>query len=335
MTPGAPRVLIAGAGALGTVYGAHIARAGAEVQLLARRPHAEAIQRAGAVEIEGPDGRWSASLRADWRPERIEPVGTLVLLTKSHDTEAVLAGLGHLLDSLELAVSLQNGVEKDDLLSGWCGPERVIGGMSMVGATQEGPGLVRHTLPGTTYLGELPTGVSPRVRRLAALLEEGGMEVVASERIASAEWSKLVHASPVMSLCALSRLPFHRVLLDRRLSELYVRVLREGAAVASAAGVELDDLPGMFPVRTLASAPGGEAVEEIRERGRAMEAAGNTQIRISMLTDIERGRRLELDAVQGFLVAEAARRDVAVPLTDTCLELLCAVDRTRTTEVAA
>ena len=242
----------------------------------------------------------------------------------------MLAGLGHLLDGLEQAVSLQNGVEKDELLGAWCGAQRVIGGMSMVGATQARPGLVRHTLAGSTYLGELDGGVSPRVEALAALLEAGGMPVVATGRIVPAEWSKLVHASPVMSLCALSRQPFHRVLLDERLSELYVRLLDEGAAVAAAAGVELDDLPGMFPVRTLAAAPRAEAVELVRERGRAMEEAGATGVRISMLTDIERGRRLELDAVQGFLVAEAERRGVPVPLSEVCLELLSAIDGMRT-----
>ena len=329
MTSGPRRVLIAGAGALGSVYGAHLARGGADVQLLARRTHAEAVRRSGAVHIEGPDGRWSARLRADWRPDRIEPVDTLILLSKSHDTAELLAALGHLLDELELAVSLQNGVEKDELLTAWCGEGRVIGGMSMVGATQLGPGAVRHTLAGTTYLGERPQGVSARVRALAALLEAGGMAVVVSERIESAEWSKLVHASPVMSLTALSRQPFHCVLLDAQLSALYVRLLEEGAAVAAAAGVELDDLPGMFPVRTLAAAPRAEAVAAVRERGRSMAEAGATGVRISMLTDIERGRRLELDAVQGFLVAEAGRRGVPVPLSEVCLDLLSAVDAAR------
>jgi 2-dehydropantoate 2-reductase len=334
VTPEPRRILIAGAGALGTVYGAHLARAGADVQLLARRPHAEAIQASGHVTIEGPDGRWQAPLRAEWRPDRVEPVHTLVLLTKSHDTEGALADLRHLLGDLELAVSLQNGVEKDQLLSAWCGADRVIGGMSMVGATQEGPALVRQTLAGATYLGELPAGLSPRVGELGSLLETGGMAVVLSERIVSAEWSKLVHASPVMSLTTLSREPFHRVLLDERLSELYVLLLGEGAAVAAAAGVELDDLPGMFPVRTLASAPTETAVAEVRRRGRDMAAAGNTEVRISMLTDMEGGRRLELDAVQGFLVAEAARRGVPVPVSEVCLELLRDLDPARARESA-
>ena len=77
------RVVVVGAGALGTVYGAGLARGGATVQLLARRPHAEAIQAAGGVEIRGVDGSWHAELDADWRPERIEPADTVIVMTKS------------------------------------------------------------------------------------------------------------------------------------------------------------------------------------------------------------------------------------------------------------
>lgn len=320
------RVLVVGAGALGSVYGAALARAGADVQLLARRAHAEAVEAAGGIEVDGLDGRWRAALRAEWRPERIAAAEIVIVLTKSHDTDAALAALPQVRDHARVVVSLQNGVEKDRRLAAWCGEQRVLGGMSMVGATLERPGSVRHTLVGATYLGELAGGASARARELAELLERGGLPAVATDRVLSAEWSKLVHAAPTMTLTGLARLPFHAVLLDPGLAVRYVRLLREGAAVAAAAGVALDDWPGMFPVRTLAAAPEEEAVALVRERGRAMAAANSTAVRVSMLSDIERGRRLEVDAVHGFLVAEAERRGVPVPLSRVAHELLCALD---------
>src|SRR5579884_930237 len=244
------RVLVVGAGALGTVYGAGLARSGVSVQLLARRAHAEAIQAAGAVEIRGVDETWHAELRADWRPERIEPADTVIVMTKSHDTAPALAELRHVVEAVEVAVSFQNGIEKDRLLAEWCGADRVVGGMSMVGATLDRPGTVNHTLPGTTYAGELPNGVSPRVQALAAALEAGGLRAVVTDQILSVEWSKLVHAGPSMTMTALPQLPFHRALQDSGMADLYVRLLREGAAVAAAGSdpVEFLDLPGMFPV---------------------------------------------------------------------------------------
>ncbi len=322
------RVLVVGAGALGTVYGACLARGGADVQLLARRDHAEAIQDAGGVVVEGLQGTWQARLRAQWRPEALEPAETVVLTTKDHDAQAALAGVPHR-SAVRMALSFQNGVAKDRRLAEWCGGEHVIGAMSMVGATIVGPGVVRHTLDAPTYLGELPTGSSDRVRALGDLLEAGGLPVVLTPRILSAEWSKLVHASPTMTLSALARLPFHRVLLDPRLAGIYLDLLHEAVAVAAAAGVEVDDWPGMFPVRTLTTVGREESIALVHERGRAMEAAGSTNVRVSMLTDIERGRPLELGAVQGFLVEEGRRLSVATPLTAAGHALLAAIDAVR------
>lgn len=322
------RAVVVGAGALGTVYGAGLARAGASVQLLTRRPHAEAIQAAGGVDISDVDGGWHAPLTADWRPERIEPADTVIVMTKSHDTARALAALPHLAEAVEVAVSFQNGIEKDRLLARWCGSDRVIGGMSMVGATLDRPGSVSHTLRGTTYIGELPRGISPRINALGAALERGGLTAVVTDRILSVEWSKLVHAGPSMTITALPQLPFHQVLQDPDLADLYMRLLREGAAVAAAEPdpVPLEDLPGMFPVRTFLAVTHAEAVAMVQARGREMELAGATNVITSMLSDLQSGRRLELDAIHGFIVEEGDRLGVPVPYNRTCLELLRALD---------
>lgn len=325
------RVVVVGAGALGTIYGAGVARGGASVQLLARRPHAEAIQAAGGVTVVGVEETWHAQLTADWRPERIEPADTVIVMTKSHDTARALAGLAHLRDAVELAVSFQNGIEKDRLLASWCEAEKVVGGMSMIGATLDRPGTVSHTLPGATYIGELPRGDSSRVRALGAALEAGGLPVVVSEEILSVEWSKLVHAGPSMTITTLPQLPFHRALQDPGLADLYIRLLGEGAAVAAAGPepVELLDLPGMFPVRSYLAAEHADAVAMVQQRGAQMERAGSTNVITSMLRDLQTGRRLELDAIHGFLVREGDRLGVRVPYNRTCYELLLALDRSR------
>ncbi len=319
-----PRAVVVGAGSLGTLYGAALARAGARVQLLARRPHAEAIARNGGVTVASLNGAWHAPLGADWRPERIEPAEIAIVMTKSHDTAPALASLAHLTDRLEVAVSFQNGIVKDMLLCDWCGEERVIGGISMVGATLEGPGAVSHTLAGPTYTGELPTGTSERVDRLAALLNAGGLPTIVSAQILAAEWSKLAHAGPSMTITTLSGLPFDQALRDARLADLYVRLLREAAAVAGAGAepVGLLDLPGTFPVRTFVDAEHDAAVEMVRERGRQITSTGATNVVISMLKDLRDGRRLELEAIHQYVVDEARRRDVSVPLSiETLAEL--------------
>jgi ketopantoate reductase len=131
-----------------------------------------------------------------------------------------------------------------------------------------------------------------------------------------------------MTMTTLPRLPFDRALQDAALADLYVRLLREAAAVAGSGpgAVELLDLPGTFPVHTLSTVNHAEAVELVRERGREMARAGHTNITVSMLKDVQDGRRLELDAIHRYVVREAERRGVPVPLSVASLRLLELLD---------
>jgi 2-dehydropantoate 2-reductase len=321
-------VLVVGAGALGSVYGARLAQGGAHVVLLAREQHARAIETAGGVLVERGEDAELVPLRAEWRPERVASATTVIVLTKTPDTDVALAGLAHLRGGVELAVSLQNGVEKDEVLARWCGPGPVVGGVSMVGGTLLAPGRVAQTLDGGTIIGELPRGRSERVERLAACLAAGGLATVVSDDVRAVEWAKLVHASPTMAIPALVRLPLHACLASEPLAALYVALVREGVAIAAAAGIELDDEPVGYPLRVIAAAADDEAVALVRERGRRLEAAGMTAIRVSMLQSIERGRRTEVDAVQGFLVRESERLRVDAPTTALCHRLLRGLDET-------
>jgi 2-dehydropantoate 2-reductase len=325
--PDAERVLIIGAGSLGSVYGGLLARAGHDVQLLAREPHARAIEAAGGLRLESSGEELLVPLRADWRPGRIEPAEIAILLTKSLDTAGALAGLEHIRSGLRLAVSLQNSVEKDDLLRAWCGPGPVVGGVSMVGGTLVEPGYARHTFDRATVVGELPTGSSPRVERFAGLLRDAGLSGVVSQNVLGAEWAKVIHSAPVMALAVLTRMHLHELLLSPDLARIYVRLAREGATVAEAAGVELDDGPLDFPLRRIVSADDDEAVELVRNEGRRMETAGMTRIRVSMLQSVERGRRTEVETVHGFVVREAVRLGVPVPTSELFYSLLEAIDR--------
>ena len=89
---GQERAVVVGAGSLGTVYGAALARAGLDVQLLAREEHARAIQARGAVTVDSFGEQWEVRLRADWRPERIEPAEIVIVLTKTPDTASCARG---------------------------------------------------------------------------------------------------------------------------------------------------------------------------------------------------------------------------------------------------
>jgi len=325
---GEERVVVIGAGSLGTVYGAALARAGLDVQLLAREEHARAIQASGFVTIDSFGERRQVPLRAEWRPERIEPAEIAILLTKTPATQEALDSLAHVRDTVRIAASFQNGVAKNDDLAAWSGPGSVVGAVAMVGGTLESPGHVRHTMNGPSFIGELDGSSSERVARLAALLEIGGLPVVVTDRIRSVEWSKLVHASPTTALPALTGLHLHQIFTTPELAQLYVDMVREGSGVATAVGVELDDWGSLFPVRTIAAAPADEALALALAHGDRLVAAGMTEITVSMLQSVRTRRRLEVEAIQGYLRREGARLGVPTPITDLCHRVLTGMDAT-------
>ncbi len=321
------RYLIAGAGSLGTVYGAMLVRAGHDVQLLARASHAAAVTAAGGVELRSFGHVDNPRLRATDDPAALDPVDAVVLACKAPDTDEVLASTAHLADGVRAAMSLQNGVTAADALAAWCGPAAAVGAVSMVGGTLEAPGVVAHTFAGPTFLGPLADTDPAAVEVLAGDIGAAGLEVVVTDRIRSVEWSKLVHASPSMAITALTRLPFHLAFTTPELAEVFLDLVVEGATIARAAGVDVDDWPHILPVRSLAEAPREEGLATIRARGAQMVEGGMTEVRISMLQSVERRRPTEVDAIHGHLAAEAARLGVPAPTTVAVQRLLKGLDR--------
>ena len=144
-----------------------------------------------------------------------------------------------------------------------------------------------------------------------------------TDRVRSAEWSKLVHAAATMTITALPRLPLHAAMTDPATARACAELVREGGAVAQAAGVALEDWPGMLPVATLCAAGLDEATELVLARGREFPPA----IKTSMLRSVETGRRLELGSVHGYLCAEAVASGRRGPRLQLALDLLGAIDR--------
>lgn len=318
------RVVIAGAGALGSLLGGRLAEAGAEVTLLCRPAHAEAIRRQG-LRIEGVrEERVVRGLRAVSDPGAVEAADLLILAAKSYDGPALLASLGRLRGRVGVAFSVQNGGGKEEALAAALGPEAVAGAATMVGAAMPGPGRVRCTGEGVTWIGELDGRPSERLERVAALYRTAGLRVEVRSDIRAVIWCKLHQFVPAAALSCLTRLHLHEIYLDPDLARLFVELSREVAKVAAHRAVPLLDLPGSW-VRSVCCLPFAEAVESVRERGRAMQARGTTGVRISTLQDLDRGRRTELEETIGYVVRLAGEGGVELPRLDLCYRILRAL----------
>jgi 2-dehydropantoate 2-reductase len=299
------RVVVVGAGALGSVVGGLLAHSGEDVVLLAHGEHAAALAR-GPLELRLPGETLAVDVEV-----AAEAEGDVVVLTaKRFDSGEALAAVR---GAPQLAISLQNGPGKDEELAARFGPGPVAGAASTMAAQLVEPGVVASQSLGLTYLD----GGHPRGAAFAETLQAAGIEARAVDRIESVEWSKLAHVAGSMLLQALTRLPLHELFERPESAGLLHRVIQEVGAVAAAAGFGLDDWPGLLPVATLAGLREEAAAALLAERGEALRRSGATELRTSMLTSILAGRPTELEPIHGGLVRAARGLGVPIPVLET------------------
>src|SRR5215471_16503805 len=166
-------IVVLGAGALGTVLGAHLARAGEEVTLIARGPRATFLQEHGATLTGLVDWRVSVPVLTD--PAQMHNADVLIVTVKTYDMAPALQCIKHL--HVASVLSLQNGVLKNEQLAQTFGWDKVLGTMTHFSAEVLSTGTVRFRTNQGCYLGELPEGTSPRVQILGDLFERVGIAV--------------------------------------------------------------------------------------------------------------------------------------------------------------
>ncbi|CAM3483395.1 ketopantoate reductase [Hydrogenibacillus schlegelii] len=318
------RMVVLGAGALGSLIGGYLARAGAEVTLIGRPAHMQAIRERG-LKISGVRGEVTVGerLRAVTSPEEVEgEFDWLVLAVKGKDTASALAGAERLRERVAAAFSVQNSVTKDDELIAWFGdPRRVIGFATIEGATLVEPGHVRNhvTVPTTAYAGELGGEITPRVEALVAWFNQAGLGAKAVANIRQVEWEKLAQIClasgySVSCLAAVPHLGFADGLVVREGAEHYVALAKEIMQVYRALGYAPQNyFAPLSHLRELEEFPFDEAVEFARSVGERLRERGSVG-RTSMHEDILRGRRPEVDAIFAPFVREADRLGLEVPV---------------------
>ena len=304
--------VVVGAGALGSILGGYVAETGEEVTLVGRRPHVDAIRAHGLV-IEGMRGRHVVrNIRAVTDPRGLASADALILAVKSYDTTEALASLSHLRGKIGAVLSVQNGGGKDEALAETFGRDAVVGATSIVGGAMPAPGRVIHTSEGGTWIGEFDGRRTARVEAIAEVFRKAGLRIEVRDDIRSAIWCKLNQMVPAAALACVTRLHVHEMYQDPSLAALFVELSREVAGVAARLDIPLVDCQG-FPVKTLCSQPFETAVESVIARGLAMQERGMTQVKLSTLQDLERGKRTEAEQVIGYVVGLAAAHGVAVP----------------------
>ena len=319
---------ILGAGALGSIIGAHLARAGHSVAMLARGARAAHLERHGLA-IRGLV-EFTTPVRTLRDPQALRSAGALIIATKTPGTAASLEPLRAA--QLEVTLSIQNGPLKNELLTAAFGAERVLGALADTSGELLPGGEVLFTRNVGILLGELSGGESARARRLAQTLDASGVRAKATADILSLEWSKFCGWVGLMALSVATRAPTWKYLSDPDSALLITRLVREMGTLARALGIPLSDR-AVLPVARLCAAPESEAVALVLQLGEEYRRSSPGH-RMSALQDVEASRPLEVHETLGYASAKARELGLDLPLLGAFTRLLAAIDRTRPSALA-
>jgi 2-dehydropantoate 2-reductase len=241
-------ILIAGAGAIGSILGGMLHDAGHDVTLLGRRAHLEAIAH-GGLRISGLLGdRTVAGMKLADDPARLAGRFGLILCTvKSYDTESLADALAESLASYGVVVSMQNGLGNIETLVEKFGPQRVLGARVIFGAEIPLPGSAHVTVfaqpvaigPAPALHREAAPGLAKRAHAIAAMLDAAGVPAVSVEDIMPVLWAKLLYNVALNPLGALLQQNYGALAADPDLRPIMDRAIDEAFAVARALGVAL------------------------------------------------------------------------------------------------
>ncbi len=295
------RVCIAGVGAIGSLFAAHLARV-AEVSALVRREqHARGLRQQG-LRVSGRSD-FTARLDAATSPDALEVPDLVIVACKGTDLDAVGTQLeGRWPDALLMTV--QNGIGADEVI-GRHGDWRQLAAVTFMSGTRHSDTNIEYVLDTATWIGPARGATPADAHEIAALIVAAGLKAEAFDDLRPAQWSKLIFNATVNTVAAVTGLPHdaHFAALDDPddLGHLVRALMDEGKAVAAAAGIELGEDP--WEMNVLAT-----------KRGSAHYP--------SMLEDVEAHRRTEIDLITGALVREARRLGVPVPLHETMERLV-------------
>lgn len=299
-----------GAGAVGSFYGAMLARAGHAVTLVGRPAHVQAIQREG-LRLEMAQQTHTVQLQASSDPAAIGGADLVLCCVKSGDTEAAARQMAPHLKASTLLMSLQNGVDNAQTLAQLL-PCRVVPAVVYVAVALGGPGVVRHFGRGDLAIGAMPGGTAssvpewPTLQTLVDFFAGAMVPVRIVPYVAVELWAKLLVNCAYNAISALAQMPYAKLVARQDIVELQHDIVREVIAVAAAAGVTL---------------PLDDSLQAV-----ARIAAGMPQQLSSTAQDVARKKPSEIDHLNGYIARRGGELGVPTPVNRTLHALVKLVE---------
>ncbi len=303
------KIAIIGAGAMGCLYGAKLSTVpDVEVHLLdVWKEHVDAINANGILMEEQGSFVAYRNVRAGSIAEDVGPCDLAVIFVKSTLTSAAVKSNKAVFGPETIALTLQNGLGNIELIKEVIGDNNVIAGTTAHGATMLGPGKMRHAGSGKTIIGELDGSASDRIQHIAQVLKEAGMETEISDKVLGLVWDKLLVNVGINALTGITKLHNGELLEHSEIEELLEDAVTEGYKVALAKGIKLS-----FP----------DPVAHTKE---VCIATGANKS--SMLQDVLNHKKTEIEMINGAIVREGEKVNIATPVNKTLTNLIKFIEK--------
>ncbi len=293
------KVAIMGAGAVGCYYGAMLARAGHPVTIVARPQHVEAVQERGLI-LE--TGSFTEAVRVDATvdPSGVVDADIILFCVKSTDTVAAGREMAPYVERNGLVLSLQNGVDNAERLQTTLG-RPVVPTAVYVAVDMPEPGHVRHH-----GRGELVIGPSPKSRDIATAFQHAGIPTEISDNVDEVLWAKLIVNCAYNALSAIAQQPYGRLMDVEGVRDVMTDIVAECLAVAERLNIKVS----------------GDILSTVLELAASMPNQYS-----STAQDLARGKKSEIDHLNGYVVQTAAKLGIKAPVNRALLVLVKLLER--------
>lgn len=291
-----PTVAVMGAGAVGCYFGGMLARAGAPVTLIGRAQHIDAFLHNGlTLEIAG--SRQQIPVFASTSADAVRSADVVLFCVKTLDTEDAARAIAPHLAPGAIVLSLQNGVDNVERIRTSAGIEAVPT-VVYVGTQMAGPGWVKHTARGELVIGSTALSEPPAaLEAVVSLFTRAGVPCKISANVAAELWTKMIINCSYNAMSALGRAKYHRLIGNEWTRAVMQQIVAEAVAVARGLGVHFAD---------------AELVKTTLSIGETMPLTMS-----STAQDIARGKRTEIDSLNGCIVRKGKELGIATPVNQT------------------
>lgn len=300
------KIVIVGPGAMGCLFAAFLSKSQEEIWLLDKNKERAAKIKEQGIIVEGISGDWQARVNATGDPKDIGNADLIIIAVKSYDTKEAIMHAKPLVAENTRVLTVQNGIGNIEIIGEAVGQDKVIGGVTNLGATLLDIGKVRHAGRGETVIGRIDGKIPVEMRSIREIFNKLGLETRISRDIKGLLWSKLIINVGINALTAIARLNNGRLVDFDGTRKILRDAVTEATRVAKRKRIKLiyDD-----PLAKV------EAVCEA--------TATNVS---SMLQDVLRKKRTEIDFINGVIVRQGQELGIPVPVNSILVGLVKTIE---------